>query len=69
MVGSNDGWAVGSGGTIIRWDGVQWIPEYPETIQIVLVLYFALIVVFLTKTALKRQKSLRTAMKNGARVL
>ncbi|MDH5374889.1 MAG: hypothetical protein OEW95_03645 [Candidatus Bathyarchaeota archaeon] len=24
MVGSSDGWAVGRGGTIIRWDGTDW---------------------------------------------
>ena len=24
MVGADDGWAVGSDGTIIRWDGTEW---------------------------------------------
>ena len=24
MVSADDGWAVGSGGTIIRWDGTEW---------------------------------------------
>ena len=52
MLGTNDGWAVGNGGTIIRWNGVEWIPEYSETIQIMLVLSFMLIVVILTKTVL-----------------
>ncbi len=29
MVSPNDGWAVGSGGEIIRWTGTEWIPEFP----------------------------------------
>lgn len=30
MVDSDDGWAVGEDGTIIRWNGSEWMPEFPS---------------------------------------
>ncbi|RLI15848.1 hypothetical protein DRO41_03500, partial [Candidatus Bathyarchaeota archaeon] len=31
MVDANDGWAVGKNGTILHWTGTEWIPEFPIT--------------------------------------
>jgi hypothetical protein len=32
MVSTTDGWAVGTSGTIIRWTGTEWIPEFPTAV-------------------------------------
>jgi photosystem II stability/assembly factor-like uncharacterized protein len=65
MVNSGDGWAVGALGTILHWDGVQWIPEYPETIEVVFTLGLMLVAIVLTKIALKRRESLCTAIREN----
>jgi photosystem II stability/assembly factor-like uncharacterized protein len=57
MVSSDDGWAVGPLGTILRWTGVQWVPEYPETIQLSLTLGLVLIAVVFYKEYVKRAKN------------
>jgi hypothetical protein len=33
MIDSNNGWAVGENGTMVRWNGTQWIPENPSLLM------------------------------------
>jgi len=56
MVSTDDGWAVGSGGTIIRWNGTEWIPEFPTAILMPVLISLTLVAVILTKTASKKRR-------------
>jgi len=58
MVSASDGWAVGYGGTIIRWTGTVWIPEFSTAILMPLLMTLSLVVVVITKTVLKKRKTL-----------
>ena len=57
MVSASDGWAVGYAGTIIRWTGTVWIPEFPTAILMPLLMTLSLVVVIITKTVLKKRKT------------
>ncbi|HVO36768.1 MAG TPA: hypothetical protein VMT01_01190, partial [Candidatus Acidoferrum sp.] len=56
MVNSDDGWAVGALGKIMRWNGLQWIPEYSELIQVAATLSLTLIAAVKANNSLKRAK-------------
>jgi hypothetical protein len=56
MVNASDGWAVGESGTIIRWTGTEWIPEFPADILTPLLISVTLVVVILAKTASKKRR-------------
>jgi len=57
MVSASDGWAVGYAGTIIRWTGTVWIPEFSTAILMPLLMTLSLVVVIITKTVLKKRKT------------
>ncbi len=54
--GSNEtelvGWAVGDGGTILAWNGTQWIPEFPIVALAPLLIGASLFAVLLKKRKL-----------------
>jgi hypothetical protein len=54
MVSAGDGWAVGLQGTIIRWTGTEWIPEFPAVMLMLLLISITLIAVILAKTTSKK---------------
>jgi hypothetical protein len=58
MVSASDGWAVGVFGTIIRWTGTVWVPEFSTAILMPLLMTLSLVVVVITKTVLKKRKTL-----------
>jgi hypothetical protein len=62
MVNASEGWIVGEGGTIIRWNGIQWIPEIPENIFSLLLITSTLIVAALTKTCTRELLAIRGIM-------
>ena len=70
MVSADDGWAVGGGGTIIRWTGTEWIPEFSSATLTPFLLILILGVVFiLTKTSSKKLKSPFDAKRNSTLVI
>lgn len=56
MVSADDGWAVGLWGTIIRWTGTEWIPEFPTIVLTPLLISLTLVAVILAKTASKKRR-------------
>ncbi len=64
MVNSTDGWAVGSAhaptdANIIRWNGTEWMPEFPTTILTPLLTSLTIVMVTLAKTSSKKRRSPR----------
>lgn len=59
MIDADDGWAVGSGGTIIQWTGTEWIPEFPMFRLMTLLMGVTLVVVILKMTL----KNIETMLK------
>ncbi|MDH5266694.1 MAG: hypothetical protein OEW62_03330 [Candidatus Bathyarchaeota archaeon] len=56
MVSADDGWAVGFDGTIIRWTGTEWIPEFPTIVLMPLLISLTLVVVIVAKIASKKHR-------------
>ncbi len=56
MVNADDGWAVSWDGTILRWIGTEWIPEFPTAILTPLLISLTLVAVILAKTASKKRR-------------
>jgi hypothetical protein len=54
MVNADDGWAVGGWGTIQRWTGTEWIPEFPAATLMLILISLTLAAVILEKTTLKK---------------
>jgi hypothetical protein len=57
MIGPSEGWAVGTNGIILRWNGTQWIPEFPSFIIAPLFMIATLLAVIVYKK--KKLKILR----------
>jgi hypothetical protein len=60
MVSADDGWAVGENGAIIHWDGFEWIPEFPTSVIMPLLVSLTLVVVILRKATLRKLRKLST---------
>jgi hypothetical protein len=56
MVGPDDGWAVGVTGTIQRWTGTEWIPEFSAVTFMLVLINFTLVAVIVKKTALRKSR-------------
>jgi hypothetical protein len=56
MVGADDGWAVGGWGTIQRWTGTEWIPEFSAAILMLVLISLTLVAVIVEKTALRKSR-------------
>ena len=56
MVSADDGWAVGGGGTILRWTGTEWIPEFPTAIITPVFMIISMLAVALAKRKSKMRK-------------
>lgn len=61
MVNASDGWIVGESGTIIRWNGIQWVvPEFSTTTFAPLMVTLTLAAIILIRVPIKKTKDLCT---------